>query len=504
MMDVEESHSMLRYHSVDHAKAIRLENVCEDIENNNTQDKNQNFDDKHDVIHYSSNSKGIFAQCLVSGAVLLLAAGGGMPIGYSAILLPQLIEENGTMHVDRELGSWIASVHSLATPIGSLVSGALLDEIGRVILGFSVGSMAVPAQVILGEMADPKLRGFLTGGTLAFYCLGILIIYALGACFTWNIVAFCGSILPVIALIALILIPESPVWLVRRKKFNKARKVLLWLRGGNMQQVNAEMGILEARMKTDLARIATNMSWFEKISCVVSTLLDSGVFKPLTIINIFNILQLISGTFVIIFYAVNLIEDIGGGNINNYLAAVITAVTRLLFSSVASVLLLKMSRRYLGMFSALGTGFTSLILAGYLLIKKESSIDIYVIGIFLLLYVAASSVGLMIFPGLMVAELLPQRARGIGGGCNFFFFNLLIFIVTKIFPTVNDAVGITGVFIIFGISALLEAIFIYVALPETKNCTLQEIEDYFQQDNLLWITRSRERRNNEPFVVHKN
>ena len=56
---------MLRYHSVDHAKAIRLENVCEDIENNNTQDKNQNFDDKHDVIHYSSNSKGIFAQVRV-------------------------------------------------------------------------------------------------------------------------------------------------------------------------------------------------------------------------------------------------------------------------------------------------------------------------------------------------------------------------------------------------------------------------------------------------------
>ncbi|KAK1137416.1 hypothetical protein K0M31_001926 [Melipona bicolor] len=264
------------------------------------------------------------------------------------------------------------------------------------------------------------------------------------------------------------------------------------------------MGILEARMKTDLAQIATNMSWLEKMSSVISTLLDSSVFKPLTIINIFNILQLISGTFVIIFYAVNLIEDIGGGNINNYLAAVVTAVTRLLFSSVASILLLKMSRRYLGMFSALGTAFTSLIIAGYLLIKEESPIDIYVIGIFLLLYVAASSVGLMIFPGLMVAELLPQRARGIGGGCNFFFFNLFIFIITKIFPTVSDLVGIIGVFTIFGISALLEAIFIYVALPETKNCTLQEIEDYFQQDNLLWITRSRERRNNEPFVVHKN
>ena len=93
----------------------------------------------------------------------------------------------------------------------------------------------------------------------------------------------------------------------------------------------------------------------------------------------------------------------------------------------------------------------------------------------------------------------------------------------------SDTVGITGVFTIFGISALLEAIFIYVALPETKNRTLQEIEDYFQvyilyfylhcnytcncnynihfslqQDNIFWITRSRERRNNKPFVLHKN
>lgn len=86
-------------------------------------------------------------------------------------------------------------------------------------------------------MADPGLRGFLTGGTLAFYCLGIVIIYTLGASFMWNTVAFCGIVLPIAALIALILIPESPAWLVRRKKPEEAKKALLWLRGGNMEQV---------------------------------------------------------------------------------------------------------------------------------------------------------------------------------------------------------------------------------------------------------------------------
>lgn len=68
-------------------------------------------------------------------------------------------------------------------------------------------------------------------------------------------------------------------------------------------------------MKTDLARTATTTtSRLGQISSVVSTLLDPSVLKPLTIINIFNILQLISGTFVIVFYAVNLVEDIGKRN----------------------------------------------------------------------------------------------------------------------------------------------------------------------------------------------
>lgn len=50
---------------------------------------------------------------------------------------------------------------------------------------------------------------------------------------------------------------------------------------------------------------------------------------------------------------------------------------------------------------------------------------------------------------------------------------------------VSEAVGVTGIFTIFGAAALLEAVFIYVALPETKDRTLQEIEDYFQVSVLI-------------------
>lgn len=46
----------------------------------------------------------------MTGAVFILMAGCGMPIGYSAILLPQLLESNGTLHIDTETGSWIGKI----------------------------------------------------------------------------------------------------------------------------------------------------------------------------------------------------------------------------------------------------------------------------------------------------------------------------------------------------------------------------------------------------------
>ncbi|XP_011251472.1 facilitated trehalose transporter Tret1-2 homolog isoform X1 [Camponotus floridanus] len=521
----EELHSMLNS-SGDMQRVAYTSDTENNNNNNNVKNGKSLLHKEEAAVQYSSNAKGVLAQCLVTGAVLLLVTGGGMPIGYSAVLLPQLSESNSTIYMDHEVGSWIASIHSLATPVGSLLSGPLLEMIGRrsslqwatvplcigwliigfsksvvailigrIVCGISVGLMPVPSQILVGEMADPGLRGFLLVFSFASYCLGILMVYVLGASFNWDIVAFSGLVLPILAFIALCLVPESPTWLVRRKKNEEAKKALLWLRGGDVDQVNAEIALLNAGMRTDVSEKPTNVSLRKRIFSAMSVIRDPGVLKPLIIIGIFNILQLSSGTYIIVFYAVDIIKEIGGGDVDNYLAAVVTAVIRFIFSIVSCVVLLKMGRRSLGIVSAVGTSLASLILAGYIITRKEeSSADGYVLAVCLLFYVGANTMGLLTLPGLMAGELFPLKARGIGGGCTFFVYNLLLFFVTKCFPWLNATVGITGVFIIFGISALLEAVFIYLALPETKDCTLQEIEDYFQQSNLLWITRTRSRR----------
>lgn len=52
-------------------------------------------------------------QTLVTSAVMLSSASCGMPVGYSAILLPQLKNVNDSMQIDDEIGSWIGKFISL-------------------------------------------------------------------------------------------------------------------------------------------------------------------------------------------------------------------------------------------------------------------------------------------------------------------------------------------------------------------------------------------------------
>ncbi|CAD6214772.1 GSCOCG00004209001-RA-CDS [Cotesia congregata] len=526
--------------------------------NNNNNEKTVYEEEEDEVpVQYTSNCRGVFAQCMVAGAVLFLTAGVGMPIGYSGVLLPQLYEINSTLHIDQDIGSWIASIHSLASPLGSLISGPLLDAIGRrsclqlsavplcigwlligfaknlwlmllgrFFAGFGVGICGVSAQVLVGETADPGIRGFLVSISIAAYCAGILLVYALGSAFTWETVAFSGIILPGISLLTLSLVSESPVWLVRRGKINAAKKALMWLRGGDTKQVTlhtlfisilisfmtlslltllsvrvgftqklkSEMSDLISRTKQDDMRASSTVSasFRERLSETKAKIVHPGVLKPLIIINVFLVLQAFSGTYIIVYYGVDLIQDIGKGSVDKYMAALVTAVIRFIFCLLSCFLLLKIGSRTIAIVSGTGTALSSLVLAAFVLAKSEESyLDKYIIGSCLFLYVSLNTIGLFTLIGNIISELLPHRARGIGGGCSMFMFNFSLFITAKIFPLVKEAVGMGGVFIIFGVSAMILTTFMWLTFPDTRNRSLQEIEDYFNGESILWVKKKK-------------
>lgn len=464
----------------------------------------------------TSNARGVFHQILVTGAVLLLAAACGMPIGYSAVLLPQLYNMSEPLVIDIEMGSWIASVHSLATPIGSFASGPIMDHwgrkpallaaivplfsgwillatatshflilVGRVVAGISVGLIAAPAQVLLAEIAEPRLRGLLIGAPFVSYSMGILLVYALGSYFHWRHVAWAGTILPLMSFVAIMFMPETPVFLARNNKLKQASRALTWLRGCPIQ-AKRELQQLVDRTKTETEESANQSLW--------QTLTKVSLIKPLIIINGFHILQILSGTYLVVFYAVDIISDMGGSDINSLQAAVLTAAVRLAFTFLYCFLLLMMPRRMMVIGSGIGSGISCLAIAIFMYIRLDAvktPIDTYVAATFILIYIGTNT-GFMTMPGIMIGELLPAKIRGRIAGNLFTIFNLLLFGVAKGFLYAKQIFKTQGLFLIFGIASFGASLLLYLMLPETKGRTLHDIEDYFQRPNWLWITRKRQ------------
>uniref|UniRef100_A0A182Y1Z9 Major facilitator superfamily (MFS) profile domain-containing protein n=1 Tax=Anopheles stephensi TaxID=30069 RepID=A0A182Y1Z9_ANOST len=464
-----------------------------------------------------STTKGVFHQLLLTSAVLLLAAACGMPIGYSAVLLPQLYDVNETLNIDIEMGSWIASVHSLATPIGSFASGPIMDRwgrrpalllaivplfsgwvllatasshflllLGRVVAGISVGLIAAPAQILLAEIAEPRLRGLLIGAPFVSYSLGILLVYALGSQFHWREVAWGGTVLPLLSFIALFFAPESPVWLARNDQPERASKALTWLRGCPIQ-AKQELHKLTERFEEEQQQNNGRPQRFWK------SLGELAIIKPLIIINAFHVLQILSGTYLVVFYAVDIISDLGGSDINSIQAAVLTAIVRLAFTFLYCFLLLMMPRRLMVTLSGLGSGLSCVAIAAFMYIRAgepKTPSDTYIAAVLILIYIGANT-GFMTMPGIMIGELLPAKIRGQIAGYLFTIFNLLLFGVAKGFPYAKAALKTQGLFLMFGVASFGASLLLYLLLPETKGRTLHDIEDYFQQRNWFWMNRKR-------------
>lgn len=227
-----------------------------------------------------------------------------------------------------------------------------------------------------------------------------------------------------------------------------------------------------------------------------STIKQPSVLKPLILINVFNILQILSGTYLIVFYAVDIITEIcnfgESMQISTMQSAVITAIIRLLLTIIYCYLLLKCRRRNLYLSSCFFSGIFALTLSIYLYAKDDSPKsfnELIIIGLLMLLYVSFNS-PLMLVPGIMVGELLPMRVRH-WSGMIFTAFNLMLFGITKLFPVLKSLLRSRGLFFMFGCSSLLASVLFYWLLPETKNRTLNDIEDYYHQPNWIWQRRTK-------------
>jgi hypothetical protein len=108
-----------------------------------------------------------------------------------------------------------------------------------------------------------------------------------------------------------------------------------------------------------------------------------------------------------------------------------------------------------------------------------------------LIYAGSMSFGFFALPAIMIGDTQPSHVRGFACGYIYTMNGLLLGSVVKMYPWMSSNLQIHGLFLFFGISCVICTIFVYLLLPETQGLTLQQIEDYFRQPNIMWVTRNK-------------
>lgn len=157
--------------------------------------------------------------------------------------------------------------------LGAIIQAAAYSlvqmTIGRLIVGFGVGSAAMIIPLYIGELAPARYRGRLIVFDNLFVAGGQFIAYALGAGFTeipqgWRYMVGLGA-LPAIVLAAVLpLCPESPRHLVSHKKVDEAKKVLHQIfPQATPQMVESKIKFIQFSLEVSTGVLSDRSIWWQ-------------------------------------------------------------------------------------------------------------------------------------------------------------------------------------------------------------------------------------------------
>ncbi|XP_076256627.1 facilitated trehalose transporter Tret1-like isoform X2 [Rhynchophorus ferrugineus] len=363
------------------------------------------MDDDDDVKDPPHSTKDIFKQIMACCIAHSLVIQAGINMAFSAVLLPQLKDSDPDIVIDKSQASWIASIVTIALPLGSIFIGPLMDRYGRkqmciittlpfllawvlhafatnvwfiyiarIIAGFS-GGLTTVSIVYVSEIAHPKFRPMLLSLNSVFVTFGILLTCVFGFWFNWRLMSqiFFGVVL--LSCLGLYFIPESPYWLVVFKNDHIASsKALRWIYSDEATHEEAFKRILESKRNATCDNNDVNeTSAFIRLKRSFESYKDPTVWKPVIILIILFLFQQLSGAYIIIFYAVDIFREVGNKNsIDGFTALVWLGIIRFVMSIISTLVSKNLGRRTVMFFSAFGMIITGFACGFYLYIFSNS------------------------------------------------------------------------------------------------------------------------------------
>lgn len=337
----------------------------------------------------------------------------------------------------------------------------------RVLGGIAVGVASILSPMYIAELAPAKYRGSLVSLNQLAIVIGILVAFFSNYLLVgtgennWRWMLLVMAAPAVLLFFSLFLVPESPRWLVARKRNDEALQVLVKTSG--QEFASAELNEIEQTLKNQ-----EEGTFRDLLAPKIKPLLFIGI--------ILAIFQQITGINTIMYYAPKIFANVGQSNDSALLQTILIGGTNLVFTLVAMVLIDRFGRKKLIIVESTGM---MLMLSGLSALYFMNATSGILVLVFILAYIAffAASLG----PALWVvaAELFPNRLRSKGMSVAIVSLWIACTVVTIAFPIMLEMLSGGITFLIFALICLANLIFVLKYVPETKGKTLEELEKQF-------------------------
>ncbi|XP_018579892.1 facilitated trehalose transporter Tret1 [Anoplophora glabripennis] len=447
-------------------------------------------------------NKGTLFQLFAAVIANLMAISDGMTVGWTSPMIPYFLSEKSHIKITKHEAEWletwllIGSIAGLVPTIYAvnkkgrkvsllLASFALLVSwviialvnkieyiyVARIISGMGGDMAFVAAPMYIAEIADQRIRGFLSSVIYLMMLTGVLLIYIVGPFLPFYFPSLLGVILLSIELIVFSLLPETPYYLISKGKHEEAKRSLQKFR--STDDVASELKEISSAIEKQMAEKG-------RIQDIV---LIKNNRKAMLIMTVLNAAQQLSSINVILMNMHTILEAAGSIYMESSSAAILFAALMLSAATTASFFIDKFGRKKLLIISSVLTGFCLLSLAIYFNLQyigyNVSSISWIPIAS-VMVYAFVYKFGLGMVPIVITAEIFAPKVKAMGMAIADAIYVLAAIFSLQIYQILLSSVGMHIPFYVFSACSFLTNVFIFFIIPETKGRSLEEIQMILQ------------------------
>ncbi|KAI5695545.1 hypothetical protein M8J76_013485 [Diaphorina citri] len=313
--------------------------------------------------------------------------------------------------------------------------------------------------------------------------MGVLAIFFINALVDWRTTSLISSIIPLLAIVMLLFLPESPTWLISKGRMADAEQSLRWLRGWSKKdKVRVEFDQIvrgiEKSSKDANRNASRNISKIDKIRNELNYFKRPEIIRPFNMLIILFFVTVISAFIPMRPYLVEVFQTFGLP-LKSEWVLVLTGVLGITGSLISSLTVNKFGKRPMSLWS---TGicfvFTLLLAICAMNLQWPGWIPLTVFCICFWI----AGYGILALPWMLMSEIFPIEIRGVACGICAALNSLISFFVTKTYVNTMAWFGLHGTLFLYSFVMGVGFVYMYFYVPETEDRTLQEITDFFSEN----------------------